>query len=186
MEHNLPSGYVAALSPLDFEQLATEFLIESGTGLPLLEVQHNVKEDAHDGTYQIDVKATFDTFGGAKIIVLAECKRYKTPVKREKVELLYNRLQSIGAHKGIIFSTSGFQLGAIEFAIKHGIALIRLKEGKFTYETKSYDRSVTEIPPWADIPAYVGVYIHNATNTKCTVSNLQSGHLSSLADFIYS
>ncbi|WP_460948354.1 restriction endonuclease [Spirosoma daeguense] len=87
---------------------------------------------------------------GGRITVLAECKKYKTPVKREKVEILYSRLQSLGAHKGMIFSTSGFQLGAIEFAAKHGIALVRLREGKFSYETKSHDHRVIEIPPWAD------------------------------------
>ena len=109
MEHNLPANYVLDISPTDFEQLVRDYLAEAGKGLPSFEVYHNVKENSHDGTYQIDVKATFEIFDGGSIIVLVECKKYSSPVKREKVEILFSRLQSIGAHKGIIFSTSGFQ-----------------------------------------------------------------------------
>lgn len=184
-EHNLPENYVVDISPTDFEVLVKNFLAEAGKTLPAFEVQHNVKESAHDGTYQIDVKATFDVFEGSRIVVLVECKKYTSPVKREKVEILYNRLQSLGANKGMIFSTSGFQLGAIEFATQHGIALVRLKEGKFSYETKSQDHTVTEIPDWVDLPDYIGVYMHNIEDTKCSISNLQVGYMTSLTDFIY-
>ncbi|MGA0556799.1 restriction endonuclease [Larkinella sp. VNQ87] len=185
MEHNLPANYVLDISPTEFEKLVKDFLSEAGKTLPSFEVHHNVKEKAHDGTYQIDVKATFDIFGGSNIVVLVECKKYNAPVKREKVEILFSRLLSIGAHKGIIFSTSGFQQGAIEFAAKHGIALIRLREGRFSYETRSLDRVVVEIPAWADLPKYDGVYIHDIEENKCSISNLSTGHLSSLSDFIY-
>lgn len=156
MEHNLPENYVLDISPTEFEQLVRDFLSEVGKTLPSFEVHHNVKEKAFDGTYQIDVKATFEVFGGSNIIVLIECKKYSTPVKREKVEILYNRIKSIGAHKGIVFSTSGFQQGAIEFAAKHGVALVRLREGKFSYETRSLDRVAVEIPAWANLPRYEG------------------------------
>lgn len=185
MEHNLPENYVAEISPTEFEHLVKSFLAEAGKSLPSIGVTHNVKEKAGDGTYQIDVKATFEAFGGSTIVVLAECKKYNTPVKREKVEILYSRLHSLGAHKGMIFSTSGFQLGAIEFAARHGIALIRLREGKFSYETKSRDHQTIEIPVWANLPNYDGVYIHDIEETKCSISNLQTGYMSALTDFIY-
>ena len=185
MEHNLPENYVVDITPTEFEELVKSFLAETGKALPFIEVNHNVKERVHDGTYQLDVKATFEVFDGSKIVVLVECKKYSSPIKREKVEILYNRLQSIGAHKGMIFSTSGFQQGAIEFAAKHGIALVRLREGKFAYETKARDHGIIEIPPWVDLPKYEGVFIHDIEETKCSISNLQLGYLSPLTDFIY-
>lgn len=48
--------------------------------------------------------------------MLVECKKYDKPVGRDKVEILANRLQSIGAQKGILISTSGFQSGAARYA----------------------------------------------------------------------
>ena len=35
-------------------------------------------------------------------------------------------MRSLGAHKGIFISTSGFQSGAEEYANAHGIALIQI------------------------------------------------------------
>jgi Protein of unknown function (DUF4238) len=49
-------------------------------------------------------------------------------------------MQSVGAHKGVMFSTSGFQRGAVDFAKTHGIALVSVTEGRFMYETKSAER----------------------------------------------
>lgn len=58
--------------------------------------------------------------------MIAECKRYTNPVNREKVVILADKVKSLGAHKGILISTSGFQSGAHEYAKKHGIALIQI------------------------------------------------------------
>ena len=48
--------------------------------------------------------------------VLVECKRYSSRVKREVVQLLHQKLQSIGAHKGIVCCTSGLQ-GELKVAV---------------------------------------------------------------------
>jgi hypothetical protein len=40
--------------------------------------------------------------------------------------VLEQKLQSTGSQKGMIFSTSPFQSGAIEFATAHGIALVHV------------------------------------------------------------
>lgn len=185
MEHKLPDNYLVELSPTDFEKIVKDYLTEVGKDLTAFEVSHNVKEKTSDGTYQIDVKATFEVFGGSNIVALVECKKYNQPVKREKVEILHSRLQSIGAHKGMIFSTSAFQQGAIEFAIKHGIALVRLKEGIFSYETRSLFNENNAKPYWPDMSKYVGVFLHDIRDEKCSVTNLQKGHLSPLREFIY-
>ncbi|SCY77596.1 restriction endonuclease [Butyrivibrio sp. INlla14] len=62
--------------------------------------------------------------------VLCECKQFKNPVKRDVVVLLDGKIRSLGAQKGIICSTSGFQKGAIKYAKEHGIALFQIYDKK--------------------------------------------------------
>ena len=91
---------------------------------------------AHDGTYEIDIKATFGALG-TEIVVLVECKRHKSSIKRDVVQVIHDKIYSLGAHKGIIFSTSSFQQGDIDYALEHGIATIQVIEGRLTYHTKA-------------------------------------------------
>ena len=46
-------------------------------------------------------------------------------------------VQSVGTHKGVMISTARFQQGAIEFAKVHGIALVAITEGRFTFAARS-------------------------------------------------
>src|SRR5262249_23447663 len=87
--------------------------------------------------YEIDVTARFKALGD--MLVLIECKHHKNPIKREVVQVLYDKLRALGAQKGMIFSTVKFQKGAIEFAQAHGIALVLVANGATMYVTKSFD-----------------------------------------------
>lgn len=66
-----------------------------------------------DGTYVIDVTVRFRLLG-ADFLMLFECKRHTSPVKREDVQVLKDKLRSTGAHKGVVVAASGFQRGALE------------------------------------------------------------------------
>lgn len=77
-----------------------------------------------DGTYQIDIVFEY-TIMNIKNRVLVECKKYKRSVERKVVAELRDKVNSIGANKGIVMSTSGFQSGAVEYAKAHGITLIQ-------------------------------------------------------------
>jgi len=63
------------------------------------------------GEYAFDALAEFEILGGARILVLVECKRHSSPVKREDVLVLEAKLRDTGAHKAMVFSTAGFQSG---------------------------------------------------------------------------
>lgn len=119
--------YVCSISPTEFEefcmQLLKSYAIEEN--LKDFNIEHNVKMEAADGTYQLDIFASFTALD-VELKILCECKQYTSPVKRERVELLEGRLKSLGIHKGILLSTSGFQSGAIQYAKIHGIALIQV------------------------------------------------------------
>lgn len=119
--------YVCSITPTEYEKYCLEILkgYAEKENLKDFSIKHNVKIPATDGTYQIDVYATF-TAMNTEIQVLCECKQYSHPVSREKVAVLNDKLQSLSAQKGILMSTSGFQSGAIEYAKVHKIALIHV------------------------------------------------------------
>ncbi len=114
----------ANITPKEFETFCMETLKAYALreNLQDFTITENKKIETDDGTYQIDVYAEFTALG-TKNKVLVECKRHSNPIKRELVAVLNEKLRSIGAQKGILISTTGFQSGATKYAQKHGIAL---------------------------------------------------------------
>lgn len=176
---SLPDDINADISPKDFELLVKEYLEGAGKDLKDFRANHDVHLYKSDGEYQIDVYAEFEVIG-ATFKVLVECKRHKSDIKREVVQVLYDKIRATGAQKGMLFSTSGFQSGAYKFAEEHGIALIRVIEGRYTYVTKSRGKQEYEMPWWADTPKYVGQYTRGATTTF-----LQEGYFEDLGEFLF-
>lgn len=148
------------ISPTDFEKFCMEFLRAYAEKEKLSEfnIKHNVKIEAPDGIYQIDIYAEFVAMK-CKFKVLAECKKYNKAVSRDKVEILYSRLQSLGMNKGILISTSGFQSGAIQFAKSHGIALIQVSDKSIDFYSASANNSdlveIIEKRRFMEYPKYV-------------------------------
>ncbi len=130
--------HICSITPTEFEEYCLEILKGYAETEDLKDflITHNVKIPASDGKYQIDVYAEF-TAMGAKFKVLCECKHYKSSVKRGKVAELHRKLESIGAQKAILISTSKFQSGAVEYANAHGIALIYVENYNFEYISHS-------------------------------------------------
>ncbi len=111
----------------------------------------------------MDLVATFSVFGGAVVRFLIKCKRYSKAIKRDNVMILNRKLESTGSHKGMIFSTSPFQTGAIRFAKAHGIALVYVESGKkrvfvTNQETPAPTRSEEEIL----LDTYTSSFLTNA------------------------
>jgi len=67
---------------------------------------------------------------GVRILGLVECKCYKSRVEVSDVEGFHSKLDDIGAHKGIMFTTVGYEAGAKNVAKGRGIALFMLREGQ--------------------------------------------------------
>ncbi len=125
----MSNSYVLGLTPTEFEKYCCKILngYAEYEKLKDFTITHNVKIETHDGTYQIDVYAEFTAIN-LKFKVLCECKQYTPSVSREKVAVLHDKIESIGAHKGILLATSDFQSGAIQYAEAHGIALIKVED----------------------------------------------------------
>ncbi|HVW95645.1 MAG TPA: restriction endonuclease [Mucilaginibacter sp.] len=153
--------YVEQMTPTEFELTVRDYIAELGKNLPDFKVTHNAGIAGTDGIYQIDVLASYTALG-VKMIVLMECKHYKNAVSREKVQLLNDKLRSTGAHKGILFSTAGFQAGAIEYATRHKIALVRLLTGRFELVTNTLKKEVRPVfPPPAPRTFIAECYIND-------------------------
>ncbi len=145
------------ISPADFERRVHAWLSAGIGSLTEFSAEHLKPMSGAGGEYKIDVVAEFTVFEGARIKVLIECKHQKRPVERDEVIVLEGKLRDLGAHKGIIFSTSGFQKGALEFAAARGIATVNIQDGGSVYVTKSLFPPPASPSPWPSIADYVGV-----------------------------
>ncbi|TCS42980.1 restriction endonuclease [Reinekea marinisedimentorum] len=156
------------ISPTEFEHLVKDWVEKAGKNLISIDVKHNQKLEAYDSTYQIDVVAKFEALGG-DFVVLIECKKHKSAIPRSLVQELHDKVRSIGAHKGMLFATTGFQSGALQYAKAHGIALVRITDGNASYETRSTE-AAPEPPAWRDLPAYMGWLLQETDDGKVGVS----------------
>ena len=112
------------ISPLEFEQFCMETLkaYAEKEALQNFEIKHNQKIETPDSTYQIDVLAEYTALG-CRFMIIVECKKHSRSIERSTVAELYAKVQSIGAQKGILISSSGFQSDAVKYANAHGVAL---------------------------------------------------------------
>lgn len=174
---------ITQMTDVEFEKYVENIvkIISSKEGIDC-SIEHNKIIEVDDGSYQIDIIAKHN-FLGTENITLIECKKYKDPVKRERVELLYSRIRSIGAHKGILFSTARFQKGAITYAKKHGIALVQVIKGELIYETRSAYNEKIEIPEWVVLPDFCGEHIYEI-ESGFGITLFDEEHNESLINFI--
>jgi len=141
----------AQIAATEFELQVKRFLESTAGKLKDFKTEHRESIEGPDGTYEIDITARFRILG-AKFLVLVECKHHKNRVGRDYVQVLHAKQVSLGAQKAMMFSTSGFNEGAVNYALQHGIALVQLASGETLYCTKSGNR--TPLPD--SLPAYVG------------------------------
>lgn len=135
----------ANINPNEFELFCMEVLkvYAQKENLQNFTIKHDQKIEADDGTYQIDVIAEYTALG-AKNIALIECKKYTRSVERDVVTTLHAKLQSLGAQKGIIISTAGFQSGATQYANKHGITLWQICDNYIKHYSASADNRISD------------------------------------------
>jgi restriction system protein len=175
----------AILTPDQYEREVVALLGALGRDLPGFRVEHQARVTTPEGLFRIDAVARFTQLG-VDFLVLIECKDHTRPVEREDVQVLADKLRASGSHKGILFSTNGFQRGAIEYAAARGIALARYIEGRLTYETKGYQapgQPRPEPPPWARMPAFVA-YVISWSEGRITHSLVEPERTEPLVKFI--
>jgi hypothetical protein len=84
----------------------------------------------------IDVSFNYSV-AGSDLLFIVECKCYNHAVPVDDVEEFHSKIDDIGAHKGIMVTTVGFQSGAIKTAKGRGISLALLtkehQKGELVY-----------------------------------------------------
>jgi restriction system protein len=155
MTQLIDESLTLVLTPEQYESKVEKIIRHWGLGLSEFAVQRLEKIPGSDGEYEIDITARFEALE-VSFLVLIECKHHKNPIKREVVQVLYDRLRAVGGHKGIIFATTSFQSGAIQYADEHRIALIHFADGRTRIIRKRYG-APPELPP--DEPPYVGWFV---------------------------
>jgi hypothetical protein len=136
----------ANISPTDFEVFCMDTLKAYAEKENLSEFQltHNQKVKTDDGTFQIDVLGEYVALG-SNVKLIVECKMQTRSVDRDIVVALHGKLQSLGANKGILIATSGFQSGATHYAQKHGIALWQICDNEIRHFAMSANKQLSEI-----------------------------------------
>lgn len=172
---------IQSLTPAEFEKYTRDFLqklADSKRGsLESFQVEHLEELSSHDGDYKIDVTARLRILG-FDFLMLVECKHLKRPVEREAAMVLWAKQQSLHAQKCIMFSISGYQEGALNYAQENGIALIHIMDGQATYLTRSATPIYRpEAPPasfWLAHPNEYG---------KLSYSSLNDNQMEPMKDF---
>ncbi|MCL2362713.1 MAG: restriction endonuclease [Defluviitaleaceae bacterium] len=107
------------------------------------------------------------------LIIIIECKDYKTSIPVDDVEEFHAKLQQIGAHKGMIFTRHGsFQKSALSYAKSKGIGLARIMPDEQVKQTEfimhmMYDLSMSMS---FDVKSTVNELLNALTNTMHTSS----------------
>ncbi len=95
---------------------------------------------------KVDAPFRLRVAGGAEVLFVVECKHYKNKVSVEDVEEFHSKLDDIGAHKGIMITTVGYQAGARKSAIGRGIALALLTKDAQPGEIQYIVNSIAAVP----------------------------------------
>ena len=100
---------VGNLSAAGLEEWVAAVLHSVGSqeGVSDLVVQMHERIEGVDGNFDLDATVRFRVLG-FDFLALVEVKQHRHPIKREFVQVLHSKIQSVGAHKGIMFSTAHF------------------------------------------------------------------------------
>lgn len=125
------------MTPTEFEKASLEWLLQQDSRYPDARIEHNVTVNTRNGDYQLDGRITFFAFH-MPFVIIVECKRYSHSVKRESLVVLQDKVQELGAQKGILVTTAKFQAGAIQYARNKGLTLVRLKGENGDYQPEYF------------------------------------------------
>ncbi|WP_214415485.1 restriction endonuclease [Sphaerisporangium fuscum] len=105
----------------DYEQQTALLLANLGFAT---EVQATLY-GADDVPYKIDVTARRQ-LAGVSLLWIVECKLHNSSVTRDMVNTLKAKVDDLGADRGLLMSESGFQSGAVRYALRRNITLTSL------------------------------------------------------------
>jgi restriction system protein len=115
------------LTPEEYELHVKRYIERFADDVKDFYVTHRERHTASEGEFEIDITVRFQLLD-VEWVVLIECKRYKNPIERKVVMELQAKKEAVKADKAMIFTTSTYQTGAIEYAHYHGIILYHFQK----------------------------------------------------------
>ena len=173
---------LAEVTPAEYEAQVCSWLSQS-EDFPCINWINREVISGRGGDYEIHVLGEMTLLGGALFRILVECKRWNRPVGRDVVLAHAMKLQNTAAHKGMIFSTSGFQKGAIEAATEHGIATITFEDGNARYRTRSMELT-HEPPDWIPFPKFAAYLLLATDANTISISRVSSDNVDPLTKWL--
>jgi hypothetical protein len=105
-----------------------------------------------DGSYQMDVVLRIRLPPPAGLLIILVDAKRRSRVERSDLQELHAKINSCGAHKGVVVTTGHFQRGALEYGRHHGIGMIQFRDQSIR-EFRS--RSAKSETPARPVPAWV-------------------------------
>jgi hypothetical protein len=172
----MPERPPANLTSAEFEVwVATLFRSNAGP-LPGVTVSLHDRVNCPDGSYEFDATIRYQVMG-LDFLVIVEAKQHVNPIKRELVQVLHQKVQSVGAQKGVMVATARYQSGALEFAAIHGIALVTVMDGQLAFGTRNGGPVPSPERSDSNTPLAVGYVIElDALNRETTRDLLNGGN----------
>ena len=107
-----------------FEQFVTDLYKDDGN----VKVEHNVTlKGKSNANRQIDVlitrKSKLHSYQ-----TMVECKYWNKKVERNTVDIVYAGMDDLNIEKGVIFTTTGYEKGAIEYAKSKNIDIFLVRD----------------------------------------------------------
>jgi len=147
-----------------FERLVAE-LHDTGE----VTVEHDVVLQGRSGAArQIDVLVRHKQ-GLYEHLIVVECKYWNSPVERLHVDALATTVHEVGASRGVIFSTKGFQSGAVTQAEHESIDLFVVRE--LTDEEWGHPGRVVDLLLQIIQPSIGNPVVHNGAKLGNPASN---------------
>jgi hypothetical protein len=127
MESQIASAFLSrVIDWKEFELFVADLYRESDE----LTVDHNVTETGKSGAKrQIDVRVVQRTKLHT-IKILVECKFWKSKVDRPVIDSLFAAIEDLNANKGVIFTTVGYEEGALLYAKSKNIDIFIIRDVK--------------------------------------------------------
>jgi hypothetical protein len=76
---------------------------------------------------QVDVRLTLKT-ALHTYVTIVECKRWKEPVGRDRIDVLTATVEDLSASKGVMFTTTGYEEGAKQYAQHKAVDLFLVRD----------------------------------------------------------
>ncbi|HEY5536451.1 MAG TPA: restriction endonuclease [Ignavibacteria bacterium] len=108
----------------EFEDFVKNLYAQEGSFV----VERNVLAIGNSGARrQIDVKLTHKTLFHEYITII-ECKRWRKKISRSLIDVLHATIEDLNASKGVMFTTTGYEVGATEYAKSKNIDLYLVRD----------------------------------------------------------